>query len=71
MDTLPVLIAIAGTIPVLMRVVRDFLAGRRVGRGRSLKIEVNGQTLELTGVDDERQQQVVEQWLERLSEEKP
>ena len=46
----------------LVRTVRGWLGN---GAGRSVKLELDGDTLELTGSSDEERQRLIEAWIER------
>lgn len=71
------LVAIAGLLSVslapglqvvgaVVAVVRDWL--RRSGGGHTVKISIDGDTLELTGASDEVQQRLVDSWVRKHSE---
>ena len=71
------LAAIAGVLTVSLQpglqvvgavvaVVRDWL--RRSGSGRTVKIAIDGDVIELTGASDEVQQQLVDAWVKKHSE---
>ena len=47
----------------VVAVVRDWL--RRSGSGRTVKITIDGDTIELTGASDEVQQQLVDAWVRK------
>ena len=47
----------------IVAVVRDWL--RRSGSGRTVKIALDGDTIELTGASDKVQQQLVDAWLSK------
>jgi hypothetical protein len=70
------LAAIAGVLTVSLQpglavvgavvaVVRDWL--RRSGSGRTVKIAIDGDVIELTGASDEVQQQLVDTWVKKHS----
>ena len=70
------LAAIAGVLTVSLQpglqvvgavvaVVRDWL--RRSGGGRTVKIAMDGDVIELTGASDEMQQQLVDAWVKKHS----
>ena len=60
----PILVlAAASILPVAFRIVRDLIFGRRLESGRTVKLEVDGQTIELTNVDDATQRKLIEKWL--------
>jgi len=53
---------VAGAV---IAVVRDWLS--RSGGGRTVKLTIDGDVIELTGASDEVQQQLVDAWLRRHS----
>ncbi len=70
----PGLAAIAGVLSVSLQpglqvlgsvvsVVRDWL--RRSGSGRTVKVTIDGDTIELSGVSDAAQQQLVDAWVRK------
>jgi hypothetical protein len=70
----PGLAAIAGVLSVSLQpglqvlgsvvsVVRDWL--RRSGGGRTVKVTIDGDTIELSGVSDAAQQQLVDAWVRK------
>ena len=64
------LVRVADSLPVVNAVVtsvRQWLA-RTAGSGRSLKITVDGQTLELAAATAEQQQQLVAEFVRSLSD---
>ena len=52
-------------IGAVVAVVRDWL--RRSGSGRTVKIAIDGDVIELTGASDEVQQQLVDAWVKKHS----
>jgi hypothetical protein len=52
-------------IVAVVAVVRDW--PRRSGSGRTVKIAIDGDVIELTGASDEVQQQLVEAWVKKHS----
>ena len=56
----------ATAVPALVEVIRNLIGGRRVQRGDTLKLTVNGETLELNNMDAEQQRRLVDEWLQRL-----
>jgi hypothetical protein len=55
-------LAVVGAV---VAVVRDWL--RRSGSGRTVKIAIDGDVIELTGASDEVQQQLVDTWVKKHS----
>ncbi len=55
----PTVQAVAGVIAT----VRDWM--RRTGGNRTVKIEIGGDVLELTGASDQVQQRLVDDWIKR------
>jgi hypothetical protein len=55
-------LAVVGAV---VAVVRDWL--RRSGSGRTVKIAIDGDVIELTGASDEVQQQLVDAWVKKHS----
>jgi hypothetical protein len=53
-------------VGAVVAVVRDWL--RRSGSGRTVKIAIDGDVIELTGASDEVQQQLVDAWVKKHSE---
>lgn len=53
-------------VGAVVAVVRDWL--RRSGGGHTVKISIDGDTLELTGASDEVQQRLVDSWVRKHSE---
>jgi hypothetical protein len=51
------------TVGAVVAVVRDWM--RRSGGNRTVKIEIGGDVLELTGASDQVQQRVVDDWIRR------
>ena len=52
-------------VGAVVAVVRDWL--RRSGGGRTVKLSMDGDTIELTGVSDEVQQRLVDAWVRKHS----
>jgi hypothetical protein len=59
---LVVTVAQSELLSMVMATVRAWLAGRRQ---RSIKLELGGDVLELTGVSSREQQRLVDEWLRR------
>jgi hypothetical protein len=59
------LVSIVSSSGALADVVETIRAWLRRGEGRSVRLELEGDVLELTGVSSEQQQQLIEAWLER------
>jgi hypothetical protein len=59
---LVVTLAQSELLSMVMATVRSWLAGRRQ---RSIKLELDGDVLELTGVSSGEQQRLVDEWLRR------
>ncbi|HEY3005049.1 MAG TPA: hypothetical protein VGJ44_22065 [Kribbellaceae bacterium] len=51
------------TVGAVVAAVRDWM--RRSGGNRTVKIEIGGDVLELTGASDQVQQRVVDDWIRR------
>lgn len=52
-------------VGAVVAVVRDWL--RRSGSGRTVKLSIDGDVIELTGASDEMQQQLVDAWVRKHS----
>lgn len=52
-------------VGAMVAVVRDWL--RRTGRDTTVRIEIGGDVLELSGANSETQQRLVDHWIERHS----
>lgn len=52
-------------VGAVVAVVRDWL--RRSGSGRTVKLAIDGDVIELTGASDELQQQLVDAWVRKHS----
>jgi hypothetical protein len=52
-------------VGAVVAVVRDWL--RRSGSGRTVKLAIDGDVIELTGASDELQQQLVDAWIRKHS----
>ncbi|GAA1575502.1 hypothetical protein GCM10009789_31140 [Kribbella sancticallisti] len=50
-------------VGAVVAVVRDWL--RRSGGGRTVKLAIDGDVIELTGASDEMQQQLVDAWIRK------
>jgi hypothetical protein len=62
------LAGLAGLIPSLIAIISKYVAGQRAERGRSVRLEINGDTLEISSsVTDEEQARLIERFLERQS----
>lgn len=66
-----VVTAVAAAIPALVAVVRNYLGGRRLQRGASVKITIDGETLELSNVGPEQQRELIEKFLQQLNGDAP
>jgi Effector Associated Constant Component 1 len=55
---------VPGTLASLVRTVAGWLGHRS---GRSVRLEIDGDTIELTGASDEQQQRLIDSWLARHS----
>lgn len=60
-----VAIAVSTALPALFVVLRNWLFGRRVQRGRTVRLEIDGDTLELSGISSEEQAKLLDAWLKR------
>ena len=62
------LVALVSVLPVLISAVWSFIRGRRVQHGNTIRLEIDGRTLELTGTTGEEQRTIIDAWLNRLEE---
>jgi len=62
------LVGLANTASVLSRVVRAVRAWLSRGEARTVKLELDGDKLELTGVSSEQQERLIETWIARHAE---
>ncbi len=58
-------IALATALPVLFVVLRNWLFGRRLQVNRSVRLEIDGETIELSGISSEEQSKLIDAWLKQ------
>lgn len=62
------LLALVSVLPVLFSAVWSFIRGRRVQQGNTIRLEIDGRTLELTDTTEDEQRTIIDAWLNRLKE---
>lgn len=60
-----VAVAVATALPALVVVLRHWLFGRWLQPHRMVRLELDGETIELRGITSEEQAKLIEAWLER------
>jgi hypothetical protein len=63
-----VLLALLSALPVVFSAVWSLIKGRRVQQGKTIKLEIDGRTLELTDATGDEQRARIDAWLTRLEE---
>jgi hypothetical protein len=58
-------VALATALPAVFVVLRNWLFGRRLQRGRMVRLEIGGDTIELSGISSEDQATLLEAFLKR------
>lgn len=62
------LLALLSALPVVFSAVWSLIKGRRVQQGKTIKLEIDGRTLELTDATGDEQRATIDAWLNRLKE---
>jgi hypothetical protein len=63
-----VLLALLSALPVVFSAVWSLIKGRRVQQGKTIKLEIDGRTLELTDATGDEQRARIDAWLTHLEE---
>jgi hypothetical protein len=61
-------VAVGTALPALFVVLRNWLIGRRLYGGRTVRLEIDGHTFELRGASDEAQAKLIDAWLSHVSD---